>query len=454
MKPVMRRIVLCGLLALVPSVSQGADSQSKTPSSTGDGGNITLQKKPGGGLTLQEVVAQVLLKNPDLEVYSWEVRAREARALQEGLLNNPQLSISPQDFWGSGKLAGFDSMENTAMLSQVIELGGKRMKRQRAAHLDRDLAQWDYETRRMEVLTRVSQDFTDVLAGQERVKLHEELVGLSQKALETVQARVTAGKVSPIDEVKAGVALATHQVNLDQARSTLAGAKQRLATSWGSTEVTFDHVQGNLFATVPVTPLQNLKDDLSRNPDLARWATEVIHRQAVVTREESKAVPNITLGAGSRYIQEVKDYAWQVNITVPLPIFDRNQGGIAEARHRLSKADAEKRSVELQLQRALSIQYANLVNAYKRVENLKTKILPGAQTAFEAVNEGYRYGKFGYLEVLDSQRTWFDARSQFLDALAEYHKAVADVERLTGQAISVPPKPRPLPYEREREQQR
>lgn len=423
---------------LLPSASFGADPK------------ITMEKS-GGVLTLPEVIANVLLHNPELQAFSYEIRAREARALQEGLRPNPKLSITPQDFWGSGSLGGFNGMENTAMLSQVIELGGKRMKREKAASLKRDLAQWDYETRRMEVLTRVVQDFTDVLAGQERVKLHEELVRLSRTNLETVQARVTAGKVSPIDAVKANVALATNQVNLDQARSTLASAKQRLATAWGATEVTFEQVLGNLFVTVPVVPLQELKNRLSRNPDLARWATETIHRQAVVTREESKAIPNVTVGAGSRYIQEVRDYAWQVNVTIPLQIFDRNQGGIAEARHRLAKAAAEKRSVELQLQRTLSNQYANLINAYKRVVSLKTKILPGAQTAFNAVNEGYRFGKFGYLEVLDSQRTLFDARGQYLQALTDYHKSVADVERLTGQAISPLPKPRLQPRSREKQ---
>ena len=433
----LRRLALCGWLMVLPSVSLAAAPNTPTQHSTGPGSDISLQKKATAVLTLPEIIQLVLIHNPELQAFSFEVRAREARALQEGLLPNPKLSITPQDFWGSGELGGFDRMENTAMLSQVIELGGKRMKREAAANLNRELAQWDYETRRMEVLTRVAQDFTDVLAGQERVKLHAELVRLSRSTLNAVKARVTAGKVSPIDEVKANVALATHQVNLDQARSTLSAAKQRLATAWGNAGANFEHVSGNLFATTPVVPLQDLKERLSRNPDLARWATETIHRQAVVSREKSKAVPNITVGAGSRYIQEVRDYAWQVNVTIPLQIFDRNQGGIAEARHRLAKANAEKRSVELQLQRALASQYANLTNAYNRVVNLRTKILPGARTAFDAINEGYRHGKFGYLDVLDSQRTLFEARGQYLQALTDYHKAVADVERLTGTRLSV-----------------
>ena len=438
MKRILHAFVFCGLLMLLPSASYGADPK------------ITL-KKSGGVLTLPEVIANVLLKNPEFQVFSFEIRAREARALQEGLRPNPTLSISPQDFWGSGSLGGFDRMENTAILSQVIELGGKRMKRRKAANLNRDLAQWDYETARMNILTQVAKAYTDALAAQEKLKLARELVQLSQNSYNAVKARVEAGKVSPIHEVKAQVALSTTQIQLQQADNNLKAAFRQLALFWGNLEPRFKQVAGHLYRVAPVPPFDTLVGRMQKNPDLARWAAETIHRQAVVTREEAKAVPNVTIGAGSRYIQEVQDYAWQVNVTIPLPIFDRNQGGIAEARHRLAKADAEKRTMELRLQSALSNQYANLVNAYRRVVNLKTKILPGAQTAFDAVNEGYRFGKFGYLEVLDSQRTWFNARSQFLDALAEYHKAVADVERLTGQAVSPAPESRPQPRERERQ---
>jgi cobalt-zinc-cadmium efflux system outer membrane protein len=450
MTPVYKRLVLLGLLLILPSVALGADLKQPANNSATRGG-ITLQKKVNstGVLALQEVIAKVLLHNPELQAFSFEIRAREARTLQESLRPNPKLSVTPQDFWGSGDLGGFDRMENTAMLSQVIELGGKRMKRQKAANLNRDLAQWDYETVRMNILTQVAKAYTDALAAQEKRKLAQELVQLSKKSYNAVKARVISGKVSPIHEVKAQVALSATQIEQQQAENNLKAAYRRLASFWGSLDPRFKHVGGSLYLITPVPPFATLVGRMQKNPDLARWATETIHRQAVVTREESKAVPNVTIGAGSRYIQEVQDFAWQVNVTIPLQIFDRNQGGIAEARHRLAKADAEKRSVKLRLQRALSNQYANLINSYKRVVNLKTKILPGARTAFEAVNEGYRFGKFGYLEVLDSQRTWFNARSQFLDALAEYHKAVADVERLTGQAVSPVPEPRPQPRERE-----
>ena len=422
---------------LLPSASFGADPK------------ITMEKF-GGALTLPEVIARVLLNNPELEAFSLEVRAREARALQAGLYKNPNLVIDVEDIFGSGAFRDVQSSQSTLLLSQVIELGGKRAKREKEALSHKDLAFWDYEAARMNILTRVAKAYTDALTAQEKLKLARELVQLSENSYNAVKARVDAGKVSPIHEVKAQVALSTTRIQQQHADNNLKAAYRRLATFWGSMTPRFKQVTGLLYRIAPVPPFDTLTGHMQSNPDLARWAAEMAQRTAAVDLEQANAVPNLKVGAGARWLEDTNDNAFVVEFSIPIQLFDRNQGGIAEARHRVAKAKAQRRAVELKLNYALATGYTRLANAHSRVTSLKTKILPGARTAFEAVNEGYRFGKFGYLEVLDSQRTWFNARSQFLDALAEYHKAVADVERLTGQAVSPVPEPRPQPREREK----
>ena len=80
--------------------------------------------------------------------------------------------------------------------------------------------------------------------------------------------------------------------------------------------------------------------------------------------------------------------------------------------------------------------YNTLVFFHSQVISIKAEILPGAQKAFDGINEGYRFGKFGYLDVLDSQKTFFQAKRQYLDSLANYHIAVADIERLIGEPLA------------------
>ena len=125
-----------------------------------------------------------------------------------------------------------------------------------------------------------------------------------------------------------------------------------------------------------------------------------------------------------------------MSVSLPLPVFDRNQGGFLEARYRLAKAGEEQRDAEVQARAALAEAYAALAGAFTEATRLKNEVLPGAQSAFDAVSEGYRQGKFGFLDVLDAQRTLFEARGQYIEALVAYHKAVAEAERLLGAPLA------------------
>ena len=123
-------------------------------------------------------------------------------------------------------------------------------------------------------------------------------------------------------------------------------------------------------------------------------------------------------------------------LSIPLPIFDRNQGTILEARYQLAKAGEDRRTAEVRVLTDLAATYAELSSAFTEATTLNNEVLPGAQGAFEAFSEGYRQGKFGFLDVLDAQRTLFEARGQYLEALATYHRAVAEMERLIGEPLA------------------
>ena len=141
------------------------------------------------------------------------------------------------------------------------------------------------------------------------------------------------------------------------------------------------------------------------------------------------------MSGGYRRINENDDNAFVVGLSIPIPVFDRNQGGILEARRRLSKADREKRNAEITVNAALTDAYKNLSSSYEEVTSLGREVLPEARSAYSAIFEGYREGKFSLLDVLDAQRTVFDIDFQYIDALRAYHHSLADVERLTGTPI-------------------
>jgi cobalt-zinc-cadmium efflux system outer membrane protein len=187
--------------------------------------------EPVGILRLGQAQALALMQNPKLAAFTWEVRAGEARTLQAGLAPNPEIEVEFEDFAGSGAFQGIDGSEVTLTLSQVIELAGKHPKRTRVAALEQDLAAWDYETARLDVLTQVAQAFVDVLSAQEHLALDMERVRLAEQVLRGAAARVKAGKVSPIEETRARVALSTNRIALGRAQQELTAAKERLAAT-------------------------------------------------------------------------------------------------------------------------------------------------------------------------------------------------------------------------------
>lgn len=393
-------------------------------------------EEPTGTVTLRQALALALMKNPELQAFSWEVRAREAAALQAGLLPNPAIAADMQDLNGSGASIGdVRQPQTTLQLSQLIELGGKRSKRREVASFTRDLAGWDYETKRIDVATQVSQTVIDVLSAQQQLALMEETVRLAEQVAGIVSERVKAGKVSPVEETKANVALSSTRIELERARREWEASRKRLAATWGSTAPLFERAEGDLGPVSAIPSLPQLAQRLSQNPDLARWATEISQRQAVIDLEKSMAIPNITLMGGVRRYNTSEDNVFVVSLSIPLPLFNRNQGGIEEARFRLTRAEKERRAAEVRVATALAEAYRALSTAYVEVTSLEETVLPGAKTAFEAVNEGYRLGKFGLLDVLDAQRTFFGSRAQLLRALTDYHQAVADVERLIGERL-------------------
>lgn len=392
--------------------------------------------EPVGAMTVRRAVVLALMRNPELQAVSWEVRARDAEALQAGRLPNPALTADLQDIGSSNPSAeSVPQPQANLTISQPIELGGKRGRRVESASLARDLAGWEYERKRIDIIAQVSRACTGVLGAQQQLALADEMMRLAEHVVEIVSARVGAGKVAAVEEIKAQVALSTARIERDRIANDVEAARRRLAATWGSATPRFEKVEGTLGPASPIPPLSGLADRLGQSPALARWPAEMAQRRAALDLARAEAIPDLTVLGGYRRYDTTGDSTFTAGLSMPLPVFDRNQEGIQAARDRLAKGDAERQAEHASVALALAESYQALASAQREATAIGERILPGAQAAFEAVNEGYRIGKFGLLDVFDAQRTLFHARSQHLGALITYRIAVAEVERLTGESL-------------------
>jgi len=382
-------------------------------------------------LTLQQAQAAALAEHPALLAAQREVEISEAGQTQAGARPNPTLSAEVEDTRRATRTTAI-------LLAQPIELGGKRSARLQAADRTRDLALANLSDRRGEIRATVTTAFFDVLIAQEREQLADASLRLTQRGTQAVGNRVTAGKVSPIEETRAKLAEANVRMEALKARSELATARQRLASAMGSPMATVKQLQGTATA-IPAEPEPRQVEARRRqSPAGLRARAEVERAAALVDVERGRQTPDVTLSVGAKRDAETQRQMAVVGVSIPLPFFDTNLGAVLASQRRLDQARDELALAELRIQTELQAAVEQLRTARAEAKSLQDDVLPAAQSAHDATAAGYELGKFGLLEVLDAQRSLLLARTQYLQALSSAHRAAADVERLLGEPAAAP----------------
>ncbi|MEX0944944.1 MAG: TolC family protein [Balneolaceae bacterium] len=387
-------------------------------------------------LTFSQALAKTLTESPELEVFAWQVRVAEAERIQASLLPNPTVGAEMENFAGTGPFEGYDARETTVRLSQKVLLGADRLKQKRAAGLTKELAGWDYEAKRLDVLTELTKAFVSAVEAQQQLEQQRELFSVAEQLFKTVSAQVEAGKVSKLQQTKAQVELSRARIELERVRNQKESTFSKVASFWSAQVPEFTAVEGSLEVTQSLPEFQMVSDYIERNPDVARWTTELQHREAVLSVAKAEGIPDISISVGYRWMQDIDAEAAVVGVSIPLPFFNRNQGNVRAARYQLSRAQNQQRAVLIEAKQSLQQNFNTLHASYFEVQQLKEEVLPGAETAYQAALSGYRQGKFDFLEVLDAQRTLFETQTRYVQSLAEFNRAVADVERLIGTSLN------------------
>ena len=413
------------------SFNEHPEETASAPSNM-PGPEITGITEPDDALTLGQVLALTLMNNPELKVFSLETRAAQARVLQAGLWPNPELEVEVENVGGSGEVSGFDASETTIVISQLIEMGNKSQKRKKIASFEKELAGIDHQDKKLEVFSGAATAFIAVLEAQEKLQLSNELLKLSEKSFDTVERRVSAGKDSPLEKTRASVALSNIRIQHSKTQRTLKYARKELASFWGQGKPLFDQAAGNLNRVEQLPPLEDLIDQLKLNPQYSRWETEIKKSQAVLELEKSRAIGDVTIGAGFRRSNETDDNTVVFGFSIPLMVSDRNQGAKREAVYNLAKSRQQQRAAWLKLLNEFNRTYHDFANSFSLATSLKNDVLPGAMKMFDAAARAYQEGKVDYLNVLDAQRTLFNVKNEYLESLAAYHTARNDIERFIG----------------------
>ncbi|THC40228.1 TolC family protein [Massilia sp. Mn16-1_5] len=396
-------------------------------------GPTTQQQIPSTGvaLTLEEAVAKALAANAGLRATALDVAIAEGARRQAGLFRNPEVS-----FVREGTQRG--TRTQTVQLSQVLELGGKRSARINLAERERSLAVGNLSVARTDLRAEVTAAYFDALSAQERVQIAQVSLDVASKASFAAERRVAAGRVSPVEQDRSGVALSTARLELSQAQSELSIALLTLAAYWGETVAVSRPLVAPGLDLAPVPSLNELQQRLDSSPQMRRARLQVEREEAQVGVDRSQRIPDVTLIVGSKKDDQIGRSQTVLGVSVPLPLFNRNQGSLQASLSRAEKARTELEAERLRLNQSLASAYQRTQLYREQVRTMRDDVLPRAQRVFDAAVTGFEAGKFSFLDVLDAQRTLLQIRTQYIQTQFDRYRAAADLGRFVDADSTTP----------------
>lgn len=397
---------------------------------------VWAASEPQGELTLRQAVEAALARNPDLAVSSYELQVADARITQAGLRPNPEAAVEFENFLGTREASGVKSLDTTLSLGQVLELGGKRTFRIDVARLDGEVTGMTRQAQQLDVLAEVTRRFIALVAAQQAVALSHRANELSKQTLNVITARVQAARTPLAEQSRASIAVTRAHIEQQQADNNLQSARRMLAALWGGKTVEFTSASADLFTLPAVKSFEVLSAQLQGNPDFLRFASEARLRDAELRLERARAKPNLTVSVGVRRFESTDNSAFVAGVSMALPMYDRNQGAIREAEVRREQLRVQSQSALIRADATLFSLYQELVSARTRVDTLRSEAIPQAEAALAQTQNGYERGRFSYLELAVAQQELLGLQGAAIEAAADYHQQLTEIERLTGEPLA------------------
>ncbi|TKW61084.1 MAG: TolC family protein [Blastochloris viridis] len=412
-----------GLTAMYVALSLSVQAQtSLTPAVT----------SPTGVMNLETAISKALQGSPAIAAATASLSAADGTLKQSGLLPNPEIGIDAENVAGSGPYRGTDSAEYTYSLSQKVEIGGKRGSRRGVAGAERTATQQSLQATKLDITRDVTIAYGEVLAAGEKLELVKSRENLAREVLANVGQRVGAARDPLIYKNQAEVALATTTLELQKTQRDLVLAKRKLASFWGDGILSDSLDPTVLDTTSEPEDLSIYQAKLGENPDLQRMNSLREAREATLRLEKAQGIPDPTISVGLRNFRENREQAMLVGMSLPIPVFDRNQGNISRAGAEVLQAEQEVKKARLEAEQALNEAWQDWQSAHNESTQLQKRIIPSAEEALKLSRQGYERGRFSFLEVLNAQRTLAEAQEQQINAEQRQLNAKAVVERLTA----------------------
>ena len=418
------------LLALILSSSALAQHQGHVMPAQPEPQRQRREVLPTGPeMKLEDLEAMALQRNPTLAQAEAAIRAAEGRQRQAGLFPNPVAGYFVDEF---AFRSPTETAEHGAFIEQTIPLGGKLSKARNVFARERDQAVVAAEAQKLRITNSIRVLYFETLGAQRLVELRDDLSQLARETVNITKELENVGQADRPDQLTSEIEAERAEIDFLNAQNDWLQAWQTLAATIGNPALPPARLAGNPEDDLtPLNDAQLLDTLLQQSPDLRIAKAGVERARAVVTRARAERVPDLFLRGGLGYsfdrfepavpalVGQRKGLEGRLEVGVSVPIFNRNQGGIAtaEAELAIAERDLERRQLLLRTRFAASLREYR--NAQQMIERYRTQIIPRAREAYQMYLNNFRQMAVAYPKVLMAQRTLFQVEVEYAQALIQ-----------------------------------
>lgn len=430
--------------ALPDPLPDAESSSERSEPPAGDIANLVDDEGPAGGLTLDDAIERMRTANLDLLAIQYELPQAEADILTAGLRNNPLIygdaQFIPYGSFSSRRPGG--PTQYDVNITIPMDVSGKRVARVAVACAAKRVLQAQFQDVARRQIGNLYRTFVDLQAARISLLALESLVGREEAVLGKVRRGVGPRKVTPLEQDRLAVKLGASRAGLDDARDAVADAQEALALLLGLPEEDIAKLQarGRLRTSHP--PLPPLADLVrlakAVRPDLAAARLGIRRADSELRLAKANRVEDVYLFydpfsyQDNRPFQALSGRSWGVGLTVPLPVFNRNQGNIAKARTNRVQTQAELTALERRVSAEVRQTYREFAAAQQALDSLERSVLGHARDARERAIGDVTSGKMEIGDYLDQVEDDADSARLYRDAVVRYRRSMLDLNTTVG----------------------
>lgn len=436
-----RSIFMAALLLFVAGPAAAQHEHHPAPAAPPEAAPYALPSPPADpGLpvyTLDDLERRALAHHPALAQAAEAVRAAEARSLQAGLWPNPVVGYTAEDV----PTDDLDGGRHGLFVAQEIPLGGKPGRSREVFARDVERIRATVEARRLERVAEVRAAFYRTLAAQHRVAVREQLAALARETVDVTGQLFNTGLADNPDRLAAETEASLAESELSSARIELDQGWAALRGMIGDASLEPGVLQGDLAALPDLDRQELWQRVLAGSPQILIARAQAGRAEAALARAKAERAPDLEIEAGVRKSRggleagDKEAFAAFADVGIRLPLFNRNQGGIAAAEADLAAARLDEESARLALEARFAEAWSGYRGAAQRAKSYRDGILDRARTAHRQYLEQYRQMMVSYPEVLNAQHTLFRLEEDYLGTLERAWLAAVRIETLLSSGV-------------------